>query len=121
MHQQDMCLLLLKVEQSAFTQAFLQAFLAFMSAWVASKVNNREFNKINITGAAYTDSEICGIIWRATNGSGIPVFSKLSKMVGNPASYPVYSIYNGFSYRFVEKHVQAAPIIIEIYISKLYF
>ena len=37
MHQQHMCLVLLKVEQSAFTQAFSQACLVFMSAWVAFK------------------------------------------------------------------------------------
>ena len=37
MHQQDMCLLLLNVEQSAFTQAFFQACLASMSAWRAFK------------------------------------------------------------------------------------
>ena len=43
---------------------------------------------------------------------------RLSKMVGNPASYPVYSRYNELllnSYRFVEKYMQAAPIILEIY------
>ena len=34
MHQQDICLLLLKVEQSAFTQAFSQACLASTSARV---------------------------------------------------------------------------------------
>ena len=34
MHQQHMCLILLKVEQSAFTQAFSQAYLAFTSARV---------------------------------------------------------------------------------------
>ena len=37
MHQQDMCLLLLKVEQSAFTQAFSQACLASTSTRVAFK------------------------------------------------------------------------------------
>ena len=37
MHQQDICLLLLKVEQSAFTQAFSQACLASTSAQVAFK------------------------------------------------------------------------------------
>ena len=35
MYQQHMCLIRLKVEQSAFTQAFSQAYLAFMSARVA--------------------------------------------------------------------------------------
>ena len=37
MHQPDMCLLLLKVEQSAFTQAFSQACLGSTSARVAFK------------------------------------------------------------------------------------
>ena len=43
---------------------------------------------------------------------------KLSKMAGNPTSYPVYTTYNELtlnSYRFVEKYVQVAPIILEIY------
>ena len=44
---------------------------------------------------------------------------KLSKMAGNPAIHPVYSRYSELrtlnSYRFVEKHAQAALIILEIY------
>ena len=55
--------------------------------------------------------------------SAMPV-KKLSKMTGNPASYPVYSRYNELlwiaSYRFVEKYVQAAPIILEIYWIKYF-
>ena len=37
MHQQHMCLMLLKVEQSVFTQASFQACLVSTSAWVAFK------------------------------------------------------------------------------------
>ena len=37
MHQQHMCLILLKVEQSAFTRPFSQAYLASTSARVAFK------------------------------------------------------------------------------------
>ena len=54
--------------------------------------------------------------YRSASGIGYTI-KKLFKMVGNPASFQCTVDTTNYlnSYRFVKKHMQAAPIVLKIY------